>query len=65
MSLMQREDFNGRIANIAKLANEENLPTNKMISIVSKGKEGVEEYFAQKREKPVQEHKSLLDEFQL
>ena len=65
MELKQREDFNGRIANVAKLANEENLPTNMMITIVSKGKEGIDEYFAQKRDKPVQVHKSLLDEFQL
>ena len=65
MELKQREDFNGRIAKMAKLANEENLPTSQMISIVSKGKEGIDEYFAQKRQQPVQEHKSLLDEFQL
>jgi len=65
MELKQREDFNGRISKIAKLANEENLSISQMISTVSKGEEGIDGYFAKKREQLVQEHKSLLDEFQL
>lgn len=36
-----------------------------MISIISKGNEGIDEYFEAKREKPIEEHKSMLDDFQL
>ena len=65
MSLMQREDFNGRIAKRIKLADEKDLSTREMISTISKGDERIDEHLAQKREKPVQEHQSLLDQFQL
>ena len=65
MSLMQREDFSGRIAKRIKLADEKDLPISKMISVINRGDQGIDAYFAQKREQPVQEHKSLLDEFQL
>lgn len=65
MSLNQREDFNGRVAKRIKLADEKDLPVNKMISVISRGDEGIDEYFAEKREKPMEEHKSMLDEFQL
>lgn len=63
--LRQREDFNGRIAQCANLANEKELNTKEMISTVSRGNEGITEYFIRKREKPIQEHISMLDEFQL
>mgnify|MGYP004612211737 CR=1 FL=1 len=36
-----------------------------MISIISKGNEGIDEYFEAKKEKIVEEHKSMLDDFQL
>ena len=36
-----------------------------LISIISKGDEGIDEYFAAKKEKPIEEHKSMLDDFQL
>ena len=65
MELKQREDFNGRIAKRANLANEAGLTVREMLSTILKGDEGIDEYFAQKREQPAQEHKSLLDEFQL
>ena len=65
MELKQREDFNGRIAKRAKLANENDLSISQMISTIAKGDVGIDEHFAQKREKPVEEHKSLLNEFQL
>ena len=66
MSLNQREDFNGRIAKRIELADEKGLPTNKMISVISRGDEGISEYFAEKKEKPIlEEHKSMLDDFQL
>lgn len=65
MSLMQREDFNGRIAKRIKIADDKNLLPRDVIRIVSKGDEGIDEYFESKREKPVEEHKSMLDDFQL
>ena len=65
MSLNQREDYNGRIAKRAKLADEKDLTVRQMISIISRGNEGIDEYFKSKQEKPIQEHKSMLDEFQL
>ena len=65
MSLMQREDFNGRIAKRVKIADDKNLLPRDVIRIVSKGDEGIDEYFESKREKPVEEHKSMLDDFQL
>ena len=65
MSLNHREDYNGRIAKRVKLADEKGLTPREMISTISKGDEGIDEYFKAKREKPVEEHKSMLDDFQL
>lgn len=65
MSLNQREDYNGRIAKRAKLADEKDLTVRQMISTISRGDEGIDEYFKSKQEKPIQKHKSMLDEFQL
>lgn len=65
MSLNQKEDFNGRVAKRIKLADEKDITAREIISVLSKGDEGIDEYFAVKREKPIEEHKSMLDEFQL
>ena len=65
MSLNQKEDFNGRVAKRIKLADEKDITPREVISIINKGDEGIDEYFANKRERPIQEHKSMLDEFQL
>ena len=65
MELKQREDYNGRIAKRARLANEVELTEREAISIISKGDDGINEYFKTKQEKQIQEHKSMLDEFQL
>lgn len=65
MALNQIEDFNGRIANAAKLANVKEMQTREMISIVSKGSEEISKYLKDKGAKQVEEHKSMLDEFQL
>ena len=45
MALNQIEDFNGRIANAAKLTNDKEMQTREMISIVSKGSEEISKYF--------------------
>lgn len=58
-------DTTGPISKRINLANEKNLTPSKMISIVSKGEEGLDEYFETKKEKPIQERQSMLDEFQL
>lgn len=65
MSLNQREDYNGRIAKRVKLADEKDLTVRDMISTISRGDEGIDEYFRVKREKPIEEHRSMLDDFQL
>ena len=65
MSLMQREDFKGNVAKRIKLADEKTISPKDMISIISKGNEGIDEYFGTKREKTIEEHKSMLDDFQL
>lgn len=59
-------DTKGPITNRIDLTNDKGLSIPKMISIVGKmDDKEIEGYFAQKREKPIEERKSLLDEFQL
>ena len=58
-------DTTGTISKWINLANEKDLTTSKMISVISRGEQGLDAYFEAKKQKPVQEHKSMLDEFQL
>lgn len=52
MELRQKEDFQGRIAQRAELANEKSTSPKEMISALSN--DNIKEYLAQKKEKDVQ-----------
>lgn len=65
MGVNQREDYNGRIAKRAKLADERNLTLEEMIATIGGGDEGIDAYFKAKQDNNVQGHKSMLNQFQL
>ena len=65
MSFNQKEDFNRRVAKRVKLTDEKDLSISQMISIIRRGDEGIDEYFARKIEKPIEERPSMLNDFQL
>ncbi len=52
MELKQREDFNGRIADIVNLANEKTTGQREMISVLSNG--NIKDYLKGKKSKKVE-----------
>ena len=52
MGISDREDFSGRVAKITKVANENNLSPQEMITLLSDGK--IEEYLAGKNAEKVE-----------
>lgn len=53
MSLTQREDFKGRIANIVNLANEKTTGPKEMISVLSGDNNSIKEYLVDKSAKNI------------